>query len=447
MKKVLCLATVLFSSSFLIAQRNCLTSEYYTNVLKNFPGLSNRYGVLDVPENAIAAAETEKKDIIIPIAVHIVWNSEEQKVKEEMVQRQIDILNEDYAARNTDIDNVPALFATKISGDTRISFRLDTITYTQTTATQFNVYISDKDSTIEKNEPIKFTAFGGKNGLPCTRYLNIWVGNIKDGSGSYKLLCGYATPPGGFDRFDGVVIHYSCFGTPGLEPKFNKGRTATHEIGHWLNLRHLWGNNNGRLCKNSDDGVDDTPVQIASNVGCPVFPKLGDCTEETNDGEMFMNYMDYVNDPCMIMFSAGQMKRMRNCFVQYPQRAALLKNSVKISGHGIERDSIFTIFNPDITSLVQGINGATLEWLESNAGEKYTILIRELNSGKWEKLKLIQNNKAAITGLKPGAAYEVIVKVLLNNDKIIESAPYLFIADSKMIKPDRDRPDLQVLQD
>ena len=444
MKKLFLLATIMIAAvTSISAQRNCLTSEYYNNVVKNFPGLSGRYGVLGIPDNAIADYEAGLKDIIIPVAVHIVWNKEEQRVKRSMVEQQINILNADFAAGNSDIQNVPSAFATLKAGNSGIIFRLDTITYTETTKEIFDVYISDKDSTIKKNEPIKFSDFGGKDGFPNTRYLNIWVGNIRNGRAPYRLLCGYATPPGGINIFDGVVINYSCLGTPGLQPKFDKGRTATHEVGHWLNLRHLWGNNDGGICDNTDDGVADTPPQISYNADCPTFPQKRDCTKDTENGEMFMNFLDYVNDPCMVMFSAGQKKRMRNCFVQYPDRAALLKSSVKISDIGFESK---TILNPDITSFLQGSNSSILQWLESNAGEKYNILIKDLNTGKTDKLKLIGENKISISSLKPGGLYEVIVQVIVNKDKVIEGAPYLFIADAQTIKTDKKKPELQVLQ-
>src|SRR6185503_7844831 len=96
---------------------------------------------------------------------------------------------------------------------------------------------------------------------------------------------------------DGVVIDDNAFGSTGtVQAPYNKGRTATHEVGHWLNLRHIWGDAN---C--GDDFVNDTPTQQTSNVGCPNYPHVT-CGNGTN-GDMFVNYMDYVNDACMAMFS------------------------------------------------------------------------------------------------------------------------------------------------
>ncbi len=444
MKRLFFLVVIIITeASSLPAQRNCLTSEYYNNILENFPVLNKRYGVLAVPDYPVAAEETGNGQIFIPVAVHIIWNTKEQKVDINMIKRQIEILNRDFAAGNADISNVPILFKPALSGDTRIIFRLDTITYTSTAQTSFDIHISKGDSTTEKNQPIKFTGQGGRDGFPCTRYLNIWVGNIKDGSGTYPLLCGYATFPGGIDKFDGVVINYECFGTPGLQSKFNEGRTVTHEVAHWLNLRHLWGIKDDGVCSNADDGVSDTPQQNHSHGGCTISTIKGACNKCPTE-EMFMNYMDYVNDPCMIMFTAGQKKRMRNCFVQYPQRAALLKRGITMPGNGFAPKNIL---NPDILKLIQNNNFTTLEWKESNEGESFTVLIREVSFGKWEQLRATGNNKVGITELKPGVLYEVIVKVLVGRDKVIESAPYIFISESKVTKPRKDRPDLQRIQD
>jgi hypothetical protein len=106
---------------------------------------------------------------------------------------------------------------------------------------------------------------------------------------------------------DGVVITTTAFGTTGTAASpFHLGRTLTHEIGHWLNLFHIWGDDDGE-CTGSDQ-VDDTPNQGDANVQCPAFPQLS-CKNGPN-GSMFMNYMDYSDDACMFMFTAGQVTRM-----------------------------------------------------------------------------------------------------------------------------------------
>lgn len=129
--------------------------------------------------------------------------------------------------------------------------------------------------------------------------MNIWVCNIGGG------ILGYAQFPGGPSNTDGIVVSPQYFGTTGyVSAPFDEGRTATHEVGHYLNLRHIWGD--GR-CKR-DDFVSDTPSSDRPNYGCP------GSAYHCRSNDQFMNYMDYTDDACMNMFSEGQKARMRAIF-------------------------------------------------------------------------------------------------------------------------------------
>ena len=132
--------------------------------------------------------------------------------------------------------------------------------------------------------------------------MNMWVCNLAGG------YLGYAQFPGGSSATDGVVIDDNAFGTTGSATvPFDKGRTATHEVGHWMNLRHIWGD---ATCGN--DQVEDTPLHNTYNFGCPAAGHTSACTG--NPVEMTMNYMDYTDDACMYMFSGGQRTRMLAVF-------------------------------------------------------------------------------------------------------------------------------------
>jgi hypothetical protein len=149
---------------------------------------------------------------------------------------------------------------------------------------------------------VKDASSGGVDAWPNDNYLNIWVCNLESG------ILGYATKPSySISSNDGVVINYANFGNSGnANAPYHKGRTATHEVGHWLNLEHIWGDSN---CGN--DEVPDTPKQEEQTVNCPSFPKISSCSGTGANGEMFMNYMDYTNDACMNLFTEGQKDRMR----------------------------------------------------------------------------------------------------------------------------------------
>ncbi len=240
----------------------------------------------------------------ISVVVHVVFNTPQQNISDAQIKSQIDVLNHDYRKTNPDITSVPAAFA-PLAADARVQFTLATtdpngaatngITRTQTSKTSF----TDDDQ-------MKSAATGGADPWPADKYLNLWtVPRITSPQGD---LLGYAQFPGGPAATDGVVILYSAFGTTGTAAApFNLGRTATHEVGHWLNLRHIWGDD-GNGC-NGSDLVDDTPNQADHNFGTPTFPHVT-CNNGPN-GDMFMNYMDYVDDAAMFMFTAGQVQRMQ----------------------------------------------------------------------------------------------------------------------------------------
>jgi hypothetical protein len=245
--------------------------------------------------------------VTIPVVVHIVHNpaSPADNISKAQIDSQIEALNQDFRATNPDRVGVPTVWTDSIA-DCEIEFRLaatdpdgnptDGVTRT---ATNKRAFVADVDD-------VKSSATGGADGWPSWDYLNIWVcGDLRDGS-SQQIL-GYAQFPGGPPETDGVVIANTCFGTTGTaRDPFHLGRTATHEIGHWLSLRHIWGDDGGGC--SSGDLVDDTPNQARENFQKPTFPHVT-CNNGPN-GDMFMNYMDYVDDAAMFMFTAGQSLRM-----------------------------------------------------------------------------------------------------------------------------------------
>src|SRR5262245_21213336 len=244
------------------------------------------------------AQRVTRQMITIPVVVHVVYKKDSENISDAQIKSQIAVLNKDFRATNPDKSKVPSVW-TGLVADANIQFALATkdpqgkthtgITRTETTRTSFGT-----------DDSVKTKSGGGHPAWPASRYLNLWSCNLGGG------LLGYAQFPGGPSRFDGVVILSSAFGTSGTAAApFNLGRTATHEIGHWLNLRHIWGD---RTDCTGTDHVSDTPKAQRPNYGSPAFPHIS--CENGPNGDMFMNYMDYVDDVAMFMFTPGQVTRM-----------------------------------------------------------------------------------------------------------------------------------------
>jgi hypothetical protein len=251
-----------------------------------------------------------EKIITIPVVVHVVYNNQSQNISNEQIKSQIDVLNRDYRKLNTDISHIPAAFKS-FAADSRIEFRLATIDPSGL-STEGITRTSTSVPVFELNEKIKSSLNGGIDPWNRDQYLNIWIGNLTSG------ILGYASSPGCAPEKDGVVINYTVFGTTAnVRAPYNKGRTAVHEIGHWLGLKHIWGD---KSC--GDDGIEDTPPQEGPTRGCP-SGVVSTCSAGAS-GNMYMNFMDFTNDDCVNMFTAGQVNKMHELFSEGGARAALL---------------------------------------------------------------------------------------------------------------------------
>lgn len=276
--------------------------------------------------------------ITIPVVVHVLHRGEAigngRNISLAQIQSQIDVLNEDFRRLNADRTNTPAAF-TGVASDYGFEFRLacqdpngsptNGVIRRETNRNGFTyVAIPNTNGLPDENAMgIKMTTISGSDPWPTDRYLNIWVADFSDGT------LGYATFPADFatnPNVDGVVIETTSMGRIGnVTAPFDRGRTATHEIGHWLNLRHIWGDSN---C--GDDFVGDTPQQRTANMGCPGFPLTSNCPNNGANGDMFMNYMDYTDDGCMNIYTNGQRLRGRAIFANGGPRAAFIDNYFRI---------------------------------------------------------------------------------------------------------------------
>jgi len=231
----------------------------------------------------------KSKLVVIKTVVNVVYKTGEQNISAAQINSQIAAMNKDFRATNPDKSQTPAPWVGLIS-DTRMRFKVVKVTRTKTTKNGFTF-----------DDGVKKASTGGIAPFSPKTHLNLWVCALTGG------LLGYAQFPGGPSATDGVVINYKAFGTIGTaQAPFNKGRTATHEVGHYFNLRHIWGDTPD--CSGSDV-VADTPNCAGPNFGTPTWPVVT-CNNGPN-GDMFVNYMDYTDDKAMFMFTMQQVLRMR----------------------------------------------------------------------------------------------------------------------------------------
>jgi hypothetical protein len=246
--------------------------------------------------------------VTIPVIVHVIYHTAAQNISDAQIQSQIDVLNEDFRHRGINTNQTPDKFKS-VAADVNIEFKLactdpngnptNGIVRTFTGTTLYSVRYDGAKNIDEVATGIKFTS--GAAAWPAEQYFNIWTCNLGGGTLGYAQFPGMGSP-----NTDGIVVGYDLLGRTGtLRPPFDQGRTATHEAGHWLNVYHIWGDQN---C--GDDFCGDTPTQKEQNTGCPSFPHKS-CS---NDGDMFMNYMDYTDDACMNLFTNEQKGRMRALF-------------------------------------------------------------------------------------------------------------------------------------
>jgi len=279
---------------FTATERKCGADEILQEQLKTDAALRERMDQIEAfTQRYIQNPDLQKLvngKIQIPVVVNVLYRTSAENISPAQIQSQINVLNKDFSATNSDYNKTSTYNSVK-SGDIGIEFVLDQVITKSTTKRSWQL-----------NDAMKKISQGGISPTSSTTKLNIWVCNLTSG------YLGYAQFPGGSSATDGVVIDNNAFGTTGsAKAPFDLGRTATHEVGHWMNLRHIWGD---ATCGN--DQVGDTPVHNTANYGCPAAGHRSTCSGTPI--EMTMNYMDYTDDACMYMFSTGQKTRMLAVF-------------------------------------------------------------------------------------------------------------------------------------
>jgi hypothetical protein len=251
--------------------------------------------------------------IEIPVVVHIVWRQGQENISDAQIQSQIDALNRDFSGMNSDRQQVSQPIFRQLMANTEIVFRLadkdpegqasNGIVRRQTSiAAIATAYAGDGRRSVCYEE------LGGSDAWPGECYLNIWVAAFPAGLAGQSSQPGQSSP-----AEDGIFIAPSRFGQTGtVSPPYHLGRTATHELGHYFNLLHLWGEGIVASCE-GDDGVGDTPCQSLSYLG--MCPQGAGFTCGTPD--MTQNFMSLSEDTCLLFFTQGQKMRMRQAIAQW----------------------------------------------------------------------------------------------------------------------------------
>ncbi|MEM6806467.1 MAG: M43 family zinc metalloprotease, partial [Bacteroidota bacterium] len=405
-----CLTLIPFTSQ---AQRTCGTQEYTDNMLKSNPNIRYRMRLVEdqTQENVKSSAARVNGDVVIPVVVHVVYQTTEQNISDAQIKSQIKVLNEDFQRKNSDRDQTPAIFQS-VAANTGIRFQLATRDPNGNSTTGITRKKTYKASFYTNDNDVKYSAMGGVDPWPTDQYLNIWVCNLGLG------ILGYSQFPGGPKETDGVVIGYKFFGTIGdLKAPFNLGRTTTHEVGHWLNLRHIWGDGPCGV----DDHVADTPAADAPSSGCYFGRK------SCGSVNMTQNFMDYTDDACMNLFTKGQAQRMRALFAEGGHRHSLMESK------GIPRNTppkpepqVTVLEFPDEVNIADvSKNSAFFSWNEVSSASQYMARMRRKGSNKWSPRKF-QKTYVNATGLRSCTEYEFQLASISGSKSSSYSPSYIF---------------------
>ncbi|MDX2001727.1 MAG: M43 family zinc metalloprotease [Chitinophagales bacterium] len=349
--------------------------------------------------------------ITIPVVVHVIHNGDavgsNENISQAQVNSQIAVLNRDFRRLNADTVNTPSAFR-PVAADVEIEFCLALVDpngnlMPEPGIDRVNLGVASWPNTSDIDNDVKPATIWDPN-----QYFNIWTCDF----GSTSSLLGYAQfpegsglagmPTGAQDATtDGVVVNYDAFGTTGsVSSPWNGGRTATHEVGHWLGLRHIWGDGGCGV----DDYCNDTPESDAANRGCPTTHVSCGTTD------MVQNYMDYTNDACMNIFTQDQKDRMLTVMANSPRRVQLLnstvcqvRNQITLTGQVRDINTLVGIPNAKVRLIGVGSNynyNAT-----TDAFGNFSITVFEgtynIYGGQWGYRTQVLANRSLVAPLSP----------------------------------------------
>lgn len=451
-----------FLSNLLFSQevKRCAYDEMMQFYETQYPGFNKLRGQAFDYAKAVANSNTSAKNtypadsiIQVPVVVHIVYENPAENLHDSLVYSQIDMLNQSFRMQNPDTSNLRSFFDT-LRADAGIEFFLakvdpngdstSGITRTQTVKTTFASGLLG----ITGLDEIKMSSTGGANAWNTEKYLNIWVGDFSISDpifGNTPSVLGKAYPPMGISTsiwpstspspnpgLDGVIIHYEVFGVKNplavgqVLSIADMGRTAVHEVGHYLGLRHIWGDGGNPLFPGSidcsvDDHINDTPNSGNNSQQSGCDPNKNTCTEASGFDypDLWENYMDYSDEVCQVMFTHGQVALMRSSLINL--RSGVVAEgrrqnpSVNVSINEISGFSSFDVY-PNPTSGVLNIN------FEIDNKSESVIEVIGLDAKTYFRRNVTANENSTqlnLNGLAPGIYFVHLSNLDVNEFKRI----------------------------
>jgi hypothetical protein len=400
-----------FAQNAVETHRNCGSMTHLAEQIAEHPELKTERERIEAQTYDYvrrAPSVSTRSVITIPVVVHVLYSTAIENISDAQIQSQIDALNRDFRKINTEATRIPAEFQS-VAADVNLEFCLAKRQPNGLPTSGIERLGSNKSS-WKANDEMKRSDKGGLDPWDATKYLNIWVCSLNGGA------LGYATFPGAPLSIDGVVIDYRYFGTFNTRAPFNLGRTATHEVGHWLNLFHIWGDGS---C--GDDHCDDTPTHQGANYGCPTYPLVRTSCGGTNT-EMSMNYMDYTNDACMYMFTNGQKARMLSLFTVGGARRSIVEANLCgfITPSVCDVPTNFSIANISAQSV-------TVAWTAATDNATFTIEYRRTSDLTWTSAVNLTANSFVINDLQSATSYQIRLRSRCSNNVESLESPVLTV--------------------
>lgn len=393
--------------------RRCGTMEHLAYLKSLDPGLeqrmnANEFALQQIIQNNENNLKSPGSVITIPVVVHIVYRTTAENIADIRVTEQLNVLNTDYAGLNV---HPMYSFPSTLKANCEVQFCLAQQKPDGSATTGIERRLTNKTS-FTTNDYVKHYSTGGLDAWDPTKYMNIWVCNLG------SSLLGYAQfPTSGINSTFGVVIAYNAFGITGAVAPFNLGGTASHEIGHCLNLYHIWGDD-GTSCSGTDN-CNDTPNQAGANTGMPTFPHVT-CSNGPL-GDMFMNFMDYTDDAGYSNFTPGQKARMQALFVT----SGLLYSLSQSNGCLAPVPGLCNVPSGIGSSGISSTS-ATVSWGSVSGAVSYNFQYRVQGSSTWYTQNTTSTS-VLLNGLTAATTYEYQVQTVCSSGNSNFSSIYTFL--------------------